>query len=129
MSDEEKFLRGIRTKHWFKNPKNLNIDQQVIEETVKKLTLTQCPVCRRDLSNEDNFGFHLPSDSYLSFQFQEKYCPKDNYIIKLRAHQYSGNTFGTHLDMKIYTNSKHSELIAESGELADFSEHVKLHFF
>ena len=121
----EDCIRGIRVKPWFRNPRNLKLDQAIIEETIRNLKLTKCPVCKGNLSLNDNFDTSLPFNDWS----QEKYCPEDNYIIRLEAHQYRGNTSGTGLKMQIFTNVRYSELIADSGELADFSAQIDLHNF
>ena len=120
----EEVIRKIRTKPWYKNEQNVILHQTVIEEAVRSLRLTKCPVCKGDLSNKDNFGVGLPKNE----TFEEKYCPKDNYIIQLQAHQYKGNTQGTSLHMYIFSNSRHSVLLADSGELADISQCIGLSF-
>lgn len=122
---EKQGLRKIRTEPWFKNEKNISLEKSVIEETIKKLKLTKCPVCKGDLSQKDNFDLSLPFNE----NYVEKYCPKDNYIIRLIALKYAGNTFGTSVFMEIHTNSRYSQLIASSGELADFSKHVNIFHF
>jgi|GEM_PF-4276120 len=118
----DKDIRGKIREQWMKNG-NLSLDQTIIEQTVKDLDLTMCPVCRGALSLEDNFGTSLIAPNTTKM---EKYCPKDNYIIELTAHQYLGSGMGTTLSMRILTNSKHYEVLAESGELADISKHVNL---
>jgi predicted anti-sigma-YlaC factor YlaD len=115
-------IRGIRTKPWYRNEGNIPIDQAVIEETVRKLHLTKCPVCRGELKSKDNFGTYLPRKRTL----EEGYCPQDNYIVQLEAHKYEGNTSGTTLYMKIFTNARQSVLLADSGELADLSTQEEL---
>jgi hypothetical protein len=126
-------IRGIRTKPWYFLEKGLKINQEIIEETVRNLRLERCPLCKGNLSTEDNFGTSLPS--YLSSQdnSEERYCPNENVIVELSVHPYRGNTSGTEVYMKIYTNSKHAKEIAHSGELADISEPLDIgglpHFF
>jgi hypothetical protein len=121
-------LKGgsIRTKPWYKNEKNLSFDQGILEETVRTCSLTKCPICKGKLKREDNFGTSLPgSDRNVS-----RYCPNENYILTLMAHQYRGNGgAGTEFYLEIYTNSKFSKLIADSGELADTKEEVTLDYF
>jgi len=112
----------IRTGPWFFN-KGINLNQNIIDESVKKLELEKCPVCESRLSYRDNFGNPLPRE----FRKRFGYCPKDDHIIEFSYHQYEGNTFGTTLSMKIHTNSKFSELLADSGELADIKgKHIQL---
>ena len=124
MAIDENLIRSkIReNQYWYRNEKKINLDQAVIKETIRNLKLSKCPVCKGDLSSQDNFGTSLPWNNYS----QEGYCPRDNLIIKLGAHEYSGDTSGTALYMEIYTNSLHSKMIAESGMLADISKHVNL---
>ena len=54
----DKDIRTIRTKPWVKN-EGINLDQKVIEDTVKDLQLTNCPVCKGPLSSKDNFDTDL----------------------------------------------------------------------
>lgn len=121
LSDE--VIKGIRTKPWYINKKNLLIDSEVIKETVKELCLKKCPICKGELKNKDNFETPLPSKRF----YMERYCPNENYIISLAAHNYEGNGgSGTTLSMEIFTNSKNFVTIADSGVLADISKEVDL---
>jgi len=121
---ENKDNLSIRTKEWYKN-KGINISQKVIEETIRELNLKKCPVCEGELEHSDQFGTGLPSQNETQF----KYCPNDNYIIEIKAHQYTGNTWGTNFLMRIHTNAMFSKTLADSGELADLkNEHVRLSF-
>jgi len=120
---EKNIEGGIRTKPWRENT-GLSIDQTVVEEAVKNLNLTTCPVCKEKLSNIDNFGNNLSTVS--STNKMERYCPKDNYIIELKTHQYFQNGEKTLLFMRILTNSKNFKVLAESGELVNISKYVDL---
>jgi len=123
--EQIKGLRFLRKGEWYRNA-GVHIDQEVVEETVKSLRPNRCPVCKGDLERKDNFGTTLPLDG----RAIEGYCPKDDYIVRLEAYQYLGNTSGTELHMEIFTNSRHSRLVADSGRLADFESHyVELHMF
>jgi hypothetical protein len=114
--EETDSLRFLRKGDWYIN-QGLTLDQEVIEETVRNLRPTRCPVCRGNLSHKDNFGTRLS----WSREAIEGYCPTDDYIIRLESRQYVGNTAGTQLFMSIFTNSRYSRLVADSGRLADFS--------
>ncbi len=110
-------IKFLREGDWYINKNKINLDQKIIEETTNNLRLKKCPVCKGELSHQDNFGEVLLRENNV----QEGYCPKDNYLIRLEAHQYKGNTSGTELFIKIFTNSKYSKLMADSGLLTDFS--------
>ena len=115
-------IRKIRTNPWHKNKGGLSLDQEIIEESVKNLRLTYCPICKGKLERNDNFGTNLISNDKII----QRYCPNENYIFEMGVHQYNGNTFGTSIRMRIYTNSMHTQLIADSGELADINKYVNL---
>ena len=38
--------KKMRNKPWYINKQNLTPDKEVIEEIVKNLRLTKCPICR-----------------------------------------------------------------------------------
>jgi len=113
-------IRGIRTKDWPVNKKDLKFNQEVIEETVRNLKLIRCPICATNLESTDSAGGKLRPD----FLAKEKYCPKDEYVIELHAHPYSGASSGTQLYMRIFTDTRNSQLIAASGKLADITRKI-----
>ena len=120
----------IRTDSWWKNKRRLSLDKAVIEESVLNLHLMNCPVCGGKLSREDSSGTRLHGDYNNPLSFVERYCPKDNFIVRLEAHQYIDGGCGTTLGMDISTNSKYSEIIADSGKLADIkNRHLSINYF
>lgn len=122
--DESKL--SIRKGTWAKN-EGINIDQKVIEQTIKELELKTCPVCKGSLESRDQFGTHLNDPRMRETKIM--YCPKDNYIIELTAHKYKGNVWGTNFIMKIHTNAMISKKLAHSGVLADLrDQHVELKY-
>jgi hypothetical protein len=120
----DKEIRSIRTEPWYFLKEGLKINQDVIEETVKNLRLERCPLCKGDLSTKDNFGTALQDYLASPDNTEERYCPNENVIVELSVEPYRGNTSGTSVYMKIYTNSRHSKEIAISGRLADISKQL-----
>ena len=118
----------IRSKEWYKNTEELEIDSWVIEETMKNLELKLCPVCRTSLEKNDNHGNSLPFPQTQTSQKRYGYCPKEDYVIGLASHQYESKfEIGTALSMQVYTNSMFPRLLADSGELAKLKgKHVDL---
>ena len=112
-------IKTIRKGDWYKNSGKASIDQSIIEETIKNLNIIHCPICGNETSHKDNSGNTLPLDTHR----QQKYCSNENYILELSAHEYAGNGGrGTTLQYNIWTDSKNSKLIADSGELADLKK-------
>ena len=116
----------IRDKDWYENKGQLVFKKEVLEEIVENLKIEKCPCCAGPVESKDNFGTNL----ILGISNRNKivkYCPKENYIIELESHQYKGGEMGTTLGMRIYTNSKYPQLLADSGFLADIkNKHVDL---
>ncbi len=113
----------IRPLPWFENHGKLSLDQAVIEQTVRNLRLTHCPVCTGELSRKDNFGVSMPSfGSPENVEAIQRYCPKDNYIVELRAHHYHSDRKGATVHMVIYTNNMHVRTLANSGILANLDQ-------
>lgn len=122
MKTLDKEIRSIRTGPWYFLKEGLKINQDVIEETIKNLRLERCPLCKGDLQTKDNFGTSLQSYLASPNNSEERYCSNENVIVELSVQPYRGNTSGTTMYMKIYTNSKHAKEIAISGQLADISK-------
>ena len=122
-------IRSIRKDSWANNPGKVSIDSKVIEETITTLKLTNCPICGEPLELSDSHGNSLSyklGGQCFPFDSMQKYCSNERYIVELEAHRFDGNTYGTEIYMRIYTDSKNSKLVAYSGELADINKHVEL---
>ncbi|MFC1710800.1 hypothetical protein ACFLZJ_01440 [Nanoarchaeota archaeon] len=123
--NEKDLRKGVRTSPWVKNEKSLPLDQVVIEETVLNLKLNKCPVCKDKLKSGDRAG-NMPKSTVQPVQ-DEKYCHKDKIAVRLSTHPYVDGTRGTQIFMDIYTDSRNSKHIAESGVLADLIGNHDLH--
>src|SRR3989344_6581106 len=103
-------IKKIRTKPWYINKQNLILDKEVVEEIVKNLKLTKCPVCKEELESR-------VSDYIKPRELDEikKYCPKNDYMITLRAVRY--NDPEEDITCIYLGVSQKGRLIAFSGQL------------
>ena len=106
-----------KIKSWSNNSGNLSLDKKIIEETLRDLQLVKCPICGRELEYKDNFGVTLSNNFNKYWDEMERYCPKENLIIQFIAQREVGMSPKTILRMKIFTNSRYSKLLAESGPM------------
>lgn len=88
-------------------------NSEIVKKTLETFALNACPSCRGKLSDKDSAGYRLDKTAY----FIEKFCPDEYFIVQFKINPNSNAAY-----MKIFTNTLHPHLIAESGPLAYYNE-------